>query len=41
VTDFGGGKEYLATGNIVAGNKYIQPQVLKIVKQVFQDIVDK
>jgi myo-inositol-1(or 4)-monophosphatase len=41
VTDFGGGKEYLSTGNIIAGNGYIQPEVLKIVRQVFHGVVDK
>ncbi|MDA8104441.1 MAG: inositol monophosphatase family protein [Nitrospiraceae bacterium] len=41
VTDFGGGKEYLSSGNIVAGNRYIQPQIFEAIKQVFQGIVDK
>jgi myo-inositol-1(or 4)-monophosphatase len=41
ITDFSGGKEYLATGNIVAGNGYIQPQVLKAIRQVFAGVVDK
>ncbi len=41
VTDFGGGKEYLSTGNIVAGNGYIQPQILKTIRNVFQGVVDR
>jgi myo-inositol-1(or 4)-monophosphatase len=41
ITDFGGGEEYLFTGNIVAGNKHVHPEILKIVKQVFQGIADK
>lgn len=40
VTDFGGGKEYLSTGNIVAGNGYIQPMILRIVKNVFGGVVE-
>ncbi|HXX58838.1 MAG TPA: inositol monophosphatase family protein [Thermodesulfovibrionales bacterium] len=39
ITDFGGGKKYLSTGNIVAGNKRVHAEILKIVRQVFQDIV--
>jgi len=41
ITDFGGGGEYLSTGNIVAGNKNIHPELLKVVKEVFQGIVGK
>lgn len=41
ITGFGGGLDYLSTGNIVAGNKSIQPEILRIVKKVFEDIVDK
>ncbi len=41
ITDFGGGEEYLSTGNVVAGNQYIQPQILKNIRQVFQGTVDK
>ncbi len=35
ITDFGGGEEYLSTGNIVAGNKYIHKELLKIIMDVF------
>ena len=41
ISDFGGGGDYLSTGDIVAGNKSIQPEILLIIKQVFQGIVDK
>jgi myo-inositol-1(or 4)-monophosphatase len=37
ITDFGGGEEYLSTGNIVAGNKYVHSEILKIIKQVFKE----
>jgi len=41
ISDFGGGVDYLSTGNIVAGNKGIQPEILRIIKQVFQGIADR
>ena len=41
ISDFDGGVDYLSTGNIVAGNKSIQPEILRIIKQVFQGIVDR
>lgn len=41
ITDFGGGSDYLSTGNIVAGNKIIQPEILRIIKQVFSGIVER
>ncbi len=41
ITDFGGGEDYLSTGNIVAGNKSIQPEILKIVKEVFRGVVER
>lgn len=41
VTDFGGGAEYLSSGNIVAGNKEIHGEILKVVKGVFQNTVDR
>ncbi len=41
ITDFGGRKEYIATGNIVAGNKSIQPEILRIVKKVFKGTVER
>jgi len=41
ISDFGGGVDYLSTGNIVAGNKTVHPEILRIIKQVFQGIVDR
>ena len=41
ITDFGGGDDYLSTGNIVAGNRAIQVELLKEVQAVFGGIVDK
>ena len=41
ITDFGGGNDYLLRGNIVAGNAYIQPQILRAVRQVFLGVIDK
>lgn len=41
VTDFGGGNEYLLTGNIVAGNPAVHKKLLKEVKDVFKGIIDK
>ena len=35
VTDFGGGTEYLGSGNIVAGNPHIQPALLDHVRRVY------
>ncbi|MEW5746383.1 MAG: inositol monophosphatase family protein [Nitrospirota bacterium] len=35
VTDFGGGPDYLSTGNIVAGNPGIHPVILEEVRGVF------
>jgi myo-inositol-1(or 4)-monophosphatase len=35
LTDFGGGNEYLSTGNVVAGNRAIQEELLKEVQAVF------
>ncbi|MBZ0156869.1 MAG: inositol monophosphatase [Alphaproteobacteria bacterium] len=36
VTDFGGGSDYLLTGNIVAGNPALHPLLLKEVQEVFE-----
>lgn len=33
VTDFSGEQDYLKTGNVVAGNRYIHPKLLSICKQ--------
>lgn len=41
VTDFSGGNGYLTTGNVVAGTPYVHGQILKEIKNVFKDIVDK
>ncbi len=41
ITDFGGGKDYLSTGNIVAGNSHAHGEILNVVRRVFQGIVDK
>ncbi len=41
ITDFGGGSEYLSTGNVVAGNRAIQAELLKEVQAVFGGIIDK
>ena len=41
ITDFGGGDEYLSTGNVVAGNRVIQAELLKEVQAVFGGIIDK
>ncbi|MGO9016167.1 MAG: inositol monophosphatase family protein [Dissulfurispiraceae bacterium] len=41
ITDFSGGDDYLSTGNIVAGNRAIQVELLKEVQAVFGGIVDK
>ncbi len=41
ITDFGGGNEYLSTGNVIAGNKAIQAELLKYVQAVFAGMIDK
>ena len=41
ITDFRGGKEYLITGNIVAGNPAVHKQLLKEVKHIFKEIIVK
>jgi len=38
VTDFNGGTDYLATGNIAAGNSHIQQELLKEIQYVFPRI---
>ncbi|MEW6110467.1 MAG: inositol monophosphatase family protein, partial [Nitrospirota bacterium] len=40
ITDFGGGEGYLSSGNIVAGNKYVHSEILKIIKKVFKGVID-
>jgi myo-inositol-1(or 4)-monophosphatase len=39
VTDFGGGNSFLSTGNIVAGNTHIHPEILRIIREVFSGTV--
>ena len=41
VTDFGGGNDYIWTGNIVAGNPAVQKEMLEEVKKVFEGVTDK
>ena len=41
VTDFGGGSNYIWTGNIVAGNPAVQKEILEEVKKVFEGVTDK
>jgi myo-inositol-1(or 4)-monophosphatase len=40
ITDFAGGRKYLTTGNIVAGNRNVHCEILKVVRRVFQGTVD-
>lgn len=41
ITDFGGGEDFLTTGNIVAGPPALHEEMLKEVKKVFAGIIDK
>ncbi len=41
ITDFGGGNDYLLTGNIIAGNIHAHSEMLQVVRRVFGGIVDK
>lgn len=41
VTDFGGGKDFLTTGNIVAGNAVIQRGILELIRKVFSETIDR
>lgn len=41
VTDFGGGNDYIWTGNIIAGNPAIHKEILTEVRNVFNGIIDK
>jgi myo-inositol-1(or 4)-monophosphatase len=40
VSDFGGGENYLSTGNIIAGTPYIHDEILKEAKGVFQGFIE-
>lgn len=41
ITDFGGGGDYIATGNIVAGTPEVHGQLLEQVRKVFAGIIEK
>ena len=41
ITNFGGGDDFLSTGNIVAGNALIHSVLLHKVQEVFEGILDK
>ncbi len=41
VTDFGGGGDYLLTGNVIAGNSAIQPLILETLMKVFAGAVER
>ncbi|MFZ5997691.1 MAG: inositol monophosphatase family protein [Nitrospirota bacterium] len=41
VTDFGGGGDYLSTGNIVAGNPAIHPLIINEVREVFRGLIER
>jgi myo-inositol-1(or 4)-monophosphatase len=41
ITDFGGGSDYLSTGNVVAGNIGIQKELLTKVQRVFRGTVNR
>jgi myo-inositol-1(or 4)-monophosphatase len=41
VTDFGGGSDYLSTGNVVTGNTYVHGGILGIVRKNFRGTVDR
>lgn len=41
VTDFGGGDEYLSTGNIVAGNAPVQAEILRVISGIFKGSLER
>lgn len=41
ITDFGGGGDYLTTGNVVAGNAHIHGMLLTIIKDIFHGAIEK
>jgi myo-inositol-1(or 4)-monophosphatase len=41
VTDFGGGNDYIRTGNVVAGNPEVHKEILEEVQRVFEGIINK
>ena len=40
ITDFGGGKEYLSTGNVVAGNETVHGPILDKIKEIFAGTIE-
>ena len=40
ITDFGGGDQYLLTGNVIAGNRKVHAELFSVIQQVFQGIVE-
>jgi myo-inositol-1(or 4)-monophosphatase len=41
ITDFGGGKDHLSTGNVVAGNKAVHGEILNKIREVFRQTIEK
>lgn len=41
ITDFGGGPDYLLTGNIVAGTPAVHKEILAEVKSVFKGVIER
>ncbi len=41
ITDFGGGSDYLSTGNIVAGNRDVHREIAEKIREVFKGSVEK
>ncbi len=41
ITDFGGGDQYLLTGNVVAGNSKVHDELFSVIQKVFQGIVER
>ncbi len=41
VTDFGGGGEYLSTGNVVAGNMDVHGELLEIIRRIFRGVIER
>jgi myo-inositol-1(or 4)-monophosphatase len=41
ITDFSGGGDYLATGNVVAGNTRTHGLLLEIIKETFKGVIDR
>jgi len=41
ITNFNGGDDFLSAGNIVAGNQFVHPVMLRKVSEVFSGTIDK